>query len=134
MTEFITVPENERLDVLPTYFGKHMMEFEGLVFDFARALLKEYDGGFWEFVEIPGGMFMYPDSEKEYTVVSPNYAEYKLPCEYAGIVVTLCALSHLSFSMYERKEDPDNVSRFFYALRDFAFDGEYAKEICALID
>jgi len=74
---FTLTPEHKRLDVMPKYL-KHpilFIKFENMVYEFAKILLPEYDGGYWEFYESSESFYMAPDhdhSNKEFRIVSIN--------------------------------------------------------------
>ncbi|MDT8844009.1 antirestriction protein [Paraburkholderia fungorum] len=55
------VPDELRLNVLPRYLGRHFLQGEALVYDWAARLCPTYDGGFWNFFTLSnGGFYMAP--------------------------------------------------------------------------
>lgn len=117
------MPEAERLDFLPIFFGTRlMMRGEGLVYDWMAKLYEEYRGGFWKFYTLSnGGGYMAPDSAKPKRIlVDDNGFEGDMSADAAGVVATLFALGQLAAEM-----EQDEIIRFFHELSDFA--GEHAE-------
>jgi hypothetical protein len=114
-------------------FGLHFpIKLEGVVYGFARALCKEYKGGFWRFYALSnGGFLMAPDSADRFAVASMNGYCCKLSADAFGITVCLFAFSQLSFDA-----DPfaATSARHFHLLRDMALDHAEAPAIFAAID
>lgn len=127
------VPEEKRLAFLPSHFKfPHFLQFEDLVFQFAKWLLPDYDHGEWEFMALSnGGLFLFPgkDAEKVTRVAVPsNYYEGELPCQAAGVIVSLFALNYLA------DKDCEEATERYHWLRDFALDQPYATEVIRAID
>jgi len=127
------VPEDKRLDFLPSHFSiPEMMNFENLVFQFARHLLPEYRGGEWEYMSLSnGGLFLFPGKDQDLptqVVVPSNGYEGVLPCQAAGMTVTLFALCYLG------EMDSDNAIRRYHLLRDFICEQPFAIEVLRAID
>src|SRR5260370_24835438 len=92
------VPDELRFNVLPRYLGRHFLQGEALVYDWAGRLCHTYDGGFWNFFTLSnGGFYMAP----------ANLGRVHVRCHLNGyndsvvahafcIVVTLFALLHLA--------------------------------------
>ncbi|MDL4916290.1 MAG: antirestriction protein [Enterobacterales bacterium endosymbiont of Blomia tropicalis] len=85
------IPNNRRMAFLPRLFGAWYLTGEAGVYNHARTLCADYQGGSWEFVELScGSGFMYPLSAERFTVsVSGNWFEGELSAEATGIVLTL---------------------------------------------
>jgi len=131
----LLVVESNRLDFLPKYIGvKHMMTFEKMIYSFANELIEGYSGGYWEFYEIPRGMFMTLKTDKKLTVNSPNGSSYELTGFEAGIVVCMFAFSNFAFYLYERHENSDDMAKYSYALKDYFSGLPGASKIWKLID
>jgi hypothetical protein len=59
------VPDEERMEFLPSVFGRLMMEGESRVYTWAEELSLAYQGGYWEFYRLSnGGFYMAPAGEK----------------------------------------------------------------------
>lgn len=130
----IVVPEDERLDFLPRYFGKHMMLVETQIYHQFRNLCPHYTGGYWDFYELSnGGCYLAPNGA-HYRILHPgNYVNASASGDAAGIMATLYMLSHLSFTF---AEDPfgDQLSTLYHLLRDYASDHPEASLIYRVID
>lgn len=127
------VPESRRLDFLPALFGiNRLIAGETIVYDFMDRLSPlDYDGGFWTFHELDGQpLFLAPTSKPRFRLVwEDNGYQGEVSAEAAGIVVTLFALSHLSFRFQD-----DRFSEAYARLYDFAADHPEAAEIFQAID
>jgi hypothetical protein len=114
-----TVPDCQRMQFLPKLFGgRLMLAGEMTVYTLMSSFCEAYNGGHWDFVEVPGAGYMRPSAPipGEYAMTCPgNWFEGTVSADAAGIIVTLMALSHLSF-----KDNTDRCAESFYALRNFA--------------
>lgn len=129
----IAVPEDKRLDFLPSHFNiPEMMNFESLVFQFARQILPEYGGGEWEFMSLSnGGLFLFPGKDPDEptkVAIKSNGYEGVVPCQAAGIIVTLFALCYLA------EMDSDAATSRYHWLRDFVFEQPFCTEVLRAID
>jgi hypothetical protein len=135
-SEIVTDPE-ERIEFLPGLATpRYMMAIERACFNMALDFIADdYDGGFWQYVQISDqdgnqvAGFLYPDLDQEVTFSSMNGAVEKMSARHAGLCITLTALSHLSFHIYER-EGMDSaagqrVAEQYHALRNWMFEGEF---------
>ncbi len=92
-----TIPSEERARFLPDLFGNLHQKVENLVYDWMGELAADYRGGRWEFVRIAtGGGYMRPPGS-EHRLGCSNGFEGTVSADAAGIIVTMYALSHLSF-------------------------------------
>jgi len=125
------IPENERLQILPRHFGRHMLNVEYAVYAFMRKLSNQYTGGYWTYLELSnGGFYMAPSHETPFNVrVDTNGFEGEMSADAAGITSCLFALSHLSFQI-----EHESIASHFHQLRDFALDHAEASVILAAID
>ncbi|WP_052163009.1 antirestriction protein [Aquabacterium sp. NJ1] len=121
-----------RMAFLPKLFGNGLyLKGEGMVFDFMSGMSEQYTGGHWEFVKIPGGVgYMRPAAHGLYKLTNTmNGWDGEVSGDAAGIIMTLMALSHLSFS-----DRTDTCAENFHTLRDFMADHPEAREIYRAID
>jgi hypothetical protein len=125
------VPNDERLQILPRHFGRHMLTVEAAVYAFMRKLAKQYTGGYWNYFELSnGGFYMAPAHETPFDIcVDTNGFENRMSADAAGITACLFALSHLSFQIQH-----DTIASHFHQLRDFALEHAEASVILAAID
>jgi hypothetical protein len=124
------VPDDLRLNFLPTYFGKHFGRGETMIYDWASRLSAKYNGGYWEFFELSnGGFYLAPIGDPVHVQWHMNDFEGELSADAFGIVVTLFSLCHLA----EVTGDDDIGARYHY-LRDFALSHAEAAPICRAID
>lgn len=115
------VPDNRRSSFLPRHIHGALMKvitFENTVYGIMSRICRSYQGGFWTFHEVSNGAFFMAPSFKEPVeiVVADNGFSGTLDPQAAGVVVTLMALSEMSF----RYEDDERLSDAFHALRDYA--------------
>jgi Antirestriction protein len=55
------VSNDERLQMLPRHFGRHLLTVENAVYACMRQLSSRYTGGYWRFFELSnGGFYMAP--------------------------------------------------------------------------
>jgi hypothetical protein len=125
------VPSDERLQILPRHFGRHMLTVEYAVYAFMRKLANQYSGGYWNYFELSnGGFYMTPASDTPFNVcVDTNGFEGPMSADAAGITACLFALSHLSFQI-----EHESIAEHYHHLRDFALDHVDASVIFAAID
>lgn len=133
----ITDPE-ERMEFLPALVGGSLpwsLAFEQLCFRLAEGMIDDYGGGQWTFVRIcdeDGNQvtgFLHPEFDQDVEVASMNGSVEKMSGRHAGLCITLTALSHLSFSIYNREGETSEtgvyVARQYHHLRDWLFTGEF---------
>ena len=125
------VAQDERLQILPRHFGRHMLRVEYAVYAFMRKLASQYTGGSWAFFELSnGGFYMAPECGTKISIcVDGNGFEGTMSAGAAGITVCLFALSHLSFQIAD-----ESIAEHFHRLRDFALEHAEASAILAAID
>lgn len=131
------VARGARLAFLPKYFGKAMMHVESYVFTLADNQCADYKGGMWQFCELSnGGAFLFPEGcpERVTVKVDTNGYEGEMSREAAGIVFTLCALSHLSFRFEHVGDLGQTLAERFHELRAFAVQHPEWTEIAGAID
>ncbi|KTQ96326.1 antirestriction protein [Aureimonas ureilytica] len=126
------VPDEHRMDFLPTLFGlRLLMVGENAVYSFLKRLSPDYGGGFWEFLQYEGKpLYLRPASDRRFRMAcEPNDYGGEVSADAAGVIATLFALSHLSFS------DPsDRMAKAYQRLYAFAAHHPEAPEIFAAID
>ncbi|MCY0388411.1 antirestriction protein [Robbsia sp. Bb-Pol-6] len=119
-----------RANFLPTYFGKHFVRGEAMIYDWASRLSLEYSGGIWEFFELSnGGFYLAPLSGPVRVQWDLNGFDGVLSADAFGIVVTMFALCHLVELTRDRV-----IGQRYHHLRDFAFDHAEAATIGGAID
>jgi hypothetical protein len=125
------IPNDERLQILPRHFGRHMLTVEYAVYAFMRKLATEYTGGDWRYVKLSnGGFHMAPEHESTFNIcVDTNGFEGQMSADAADITACLIALSHLSFQI-----EHESIANHFHQLRDFALEHAEASVILAAID
>lgn len=126
------VPENEKLDFLPRFVGKHFMAYESMIYDRLReASNGQYEGGYWEFYTLSNGGFymeLMQDEALEMECVG-NYYQGTMSAEAASIAINLVVQNAFAWQV-----DADKHSEHFYQLRDYASQHEEAGKIFAFID
>jgi hypothetical protein len=130
------VPDNRRLDFLPTYFGPRlMMRGEALVYGWLRSLCASYKGAYWHYYTLPGGGFyLAPDlTERLEIQVDGNGFSGELSADAAGIVATLFALCQLVAEVADTDMAETLIDRY-HLLRDFAAEHAEAAVMFQAID
>jgi len=137
-TKATLVAEENRLNILPGYLGKHMLMGEKLVYAYMEKLTEgEYRGGYWDFYETPEdengnrAFFMVPKTDLDhYEIIwEGNGYEGDMSPEAAGITACLFAFNHVA-----NMTEDDQAIELFYALRNFAISHPEAEAIFAAID
>jgi len=125
------VPDELRLNVLPRYLGRHFLQGEALVYDWAGRLCHTYDGGFWNFFTLSNGSFYMAPANLGRVHVRWHLNGYNdsMGADAFGIVVTLFALCHLA----EKTRDDAIINRY-HELRTFATQHVEAANILRVID
>ncbi len=125
------VPEELRLNVLPRYLGRHYMEGESLVYDWAARLYRGYEGGYWNFFTLSNDGFYMVSSNLGRVHVRWHMNGYSdmMGAEAFGITVTLYALCHLA-----EKTHDDTIIERYHQLREFASQHVEAANILRAID
>lgn len=125
------IPSDERLQILPRHFGRHMLTVEYAVYTFMRKLGNQYTGGYWNYFELSnGGFYMAPAHVTPFSIcVEGNGFKGTMSADAAGITACLFALSHLSFQI-----EHESIAGHYHQLRDFASDHAEASVILAAID
>lgn len=127
------VPESRRMSFIPDLFGpKDFFVGEQLLYSLMDQLSPDdYGGGLWEFYERNGvPLFMAPTGRVTYRLSwHGNGFDGEVSAEVAGIIATLFALSHLSFSS-PTQAITDSYCRLF----DYAAEHTEAPVIFRAID
>lgn len=114
------VEGEDRMLVVEKRFSIHFpFMIEPMVCSIAGKLTRgAYDGGYWHFYELSnGGFYMSPDGDRVYRVSCDNYWQGDLSADALGIVCTLYAYSHLSFS--RNMPLARTCAEHYYRLRSF---------------
>ena len=133
------VPEEARLNFLPTYFGEQlMMRAERVVYFCMSKLSEDYKGGLWNFYTLSnGGFYLAPADYGQMRVsVAGNWFKGELSADAAGIVATLFALPQVASVAQGLGLDAqaDALIDHYYLLRDFAIAHEESSAIFGAID
>jgi hypothetical protein len=124
------IPEQDRVEVLPRHFGRHMLTVERRIYDFMSQFASAYSGGCWRFFELGnGGFYMSPPDEAYEIRIDSNGFRGRMSADATGITVCLFTFSYLSF-----KYPTDIFAKHFHSLRDFARDHSEAGVIFQAID
>jgi hypothetical protein len=124
------VPGDERLKFLPRVFGRCYIQGETAVFTWMRRLCRNYNGGFWDFVDLSNGGFYLRLVRDEPLAISVSTNDYAgaMSADAASIVVSLFAINELLFDGAHELDDA------YYALRDYAMQHAECREIMKAID
>lgn len=123
------VPENERITFLSNKF-KNSLEsiqlFELNLYQMAMSQSKEYQGGYWHFVNLSnGGFYLYPDESDDFrfSVNSPNYFSANLSPKGFGVYLTMLMLNQLSWFFYDKNRPAlsQRANELYYALQAYCY-------------
>ncbi|MFP1133055.1 antirestriction protein [Asticcacaulis sp. W401b] len=115
----VEVALDDRANFLPKLFGSWYLRGEMAVYSFMEELCRDYRGGFWDFFEVSNGArFLAPKRFEPCDVYGwGNGFSGTLTPQAAGIVTTMFALSHLSFSPGAPRELAEGYERLYeYAM------------------
>lgn len=134
------VAEQDRPDFLPKMLQNSpnlLMFFENIAFKNAYKLCKEYDGCYWEFVELDNGaFFIYPDfGGTKSCSCAENWAEGELDGRTLGVICTMLALNHLTWILYEKDVKAAEIAnKLYFSLQDWVYRDETGDAIKAVSD
>ena len=128
------VPEDQRLPVTVDLFGASFpLAIEPVIYGITERMAEDYHGGYWLMYTLDnGGFYMAPDDDQVFAVSCDNYYQGQLSADALGIVASLFAYSHLSFS-----GDTDfarSCARHYHLLRAYMYDHPEVAAILGAID
>ncbi|MFP3562935.1 antirestriction protein [Paraburkholderia sp. SIMBA_030] len=125
------VPDERRMEILPRYFGKHMIRGEIAVYSAMESLCETYHGGFWDYVELSNGAFyMAPRLEGPLPITCDgNGYSGEMSSDAAGIVASLFALNAMAWST-----EGATFTELYHRVLAFVPSHPEAREIFAAID
>ena len=128
------VPEDQRVAVTASLFGPHFpLQIEPVIYSIAEQMAEDYCGGYWQFYTLGNaGFHMAPDEDRSFEVQCQNYFTGSLSADALGIVCSLYAFSHLSFT-----GDFDFArlcAKHYHLLRHFMMDHAEVAAILGAID
>ena len=128
------IDTSDRTSFTADLFGDAFpLKIEPFIFHIAGTQAQSYNGGYWDFFKLSnGGFYMALDADERYQVSCPNYYRGELSGDALGIVSSLCAYSHLSFS--GDLPFAKNCAKHFHLLRDYAGGHSEAVAIFGAID
>lgn len=122
------VPEDQRLSILPKFFGlAQMLRAEALTYGWMTKLSIDYTGGYWHYYTLDnGGFYMAPSEEKPWRIaVNGNGFEGSVSADAAGIIATLFMIGQLCGEL-----QTEAMADAYHALLDFAT--EHAEQAAIL--
>ncbi len=127
------VPEGQRLAAADRMFGLgYALHLEPRVFQLAKGLTSNYDGGYWAFnILSNNGFYMSPVSQAVYDIRSENGYAGSVSADTLGIIVCLYAYSDLSFGEGRLAQ---TCATHYHLLRAFALIHDDVDTILAAID
>ena len=127
------VPEDQRMAITERLFGIHFpLQLEPVIYGITDRMSEDYSGGYWDFYTLSnGGFYMAPSEDRVFHVTCDNMFEGDLSSDALGIVATLYAFSHLSFSdgRFGRV-----CAAHFHQLREYMFEHPEVKAILGATD
>ena len=127
------VADSDRSGFMFEHFGNMCMAVENGVYTTLDKICEEYNGGYWDFIELSnGGGYMRLDANKPegVQIKCSNYYEGWMSMEAASIVACLYAINKAVWTRPDSKELTDQ----YYFLRDFALEHEEWNKIAGAID
>ena len=130
----ILIDTPDRTSFTAELFGAAFpLQLEPYIFHITSSQAESYSGGYWDFFKLSnGGFYMAPDADERFQVSCPNYYRGEMSGDALGIVSTLCAYSHLSFS--GDLPFAKACAKQFYLLRGYAGEHLEARAIFGAID
>jgi hypothetical protein len=135
VSELLT--DEKRAAFISQHFGDNKILFFRAVFTIMRSISPTYhdvaERWHWNIYQLSnGGFYMAPCFDSGFEIIIPygNNWEGKVSADAAGIIVTMMALSHLSF------EDIESIdfAEHYHQLRDFMCTHIEASDIFGAID
>jgi CRISPR/Cas system endoribonuclease Cas6 (RAMP superfamily) len=125
------VPGHLRAATLPKKFPGMFLVFESLVYRYLEVFSEDYNGGYWEFIELSnGGFYMSLQSASRfYLTVSSNGFEGEMTADATSVVVNLYALCQLA-----NQHKTDCLIDMYHALHSYACEHPEASRIIGAID
>jgi hypothetical protein len=125
------VPEDQRLSVLPKFFGfAQMLRAEALTYGWMSKLSIDYTGGYWHYYKLDnGGFYMAPSEEKPWRISVQNGYEGTVSADAAGIIATLFMIGQLAGEL-----ETDAIAELYHALLDFGTEHAEQAAILSAID
>ncbi|HFC7422706.1 TPA: antirestriction protein [Neisseria meningitidis] len=107
--------ETERMDFLPSRLGNATHLFESRLFSWAEQTAKNYDGGYWDFVELSnGGFYCRPEDDKIYHCENIAGKTADVKNDVIGLFATCAALADISWHVKD-----DRILQYYEAVRAF---------------
>ena len=119
------VSESERNDFLMSKFNNSIMDslnFEQNLYGMTDHSCKDYNGGYWEFVNLNAnkGFFIHLSEDKRFSLTNLNYQqEYSVDGRVLGVMMSIMLFSHASFAFSESKPSlAEQYAAYYHFLRD----------------
>ena len=107
--------EAERMDFLPARLGNATHLFESHLFSWAEQTAENYNGGFWDFVELSnGGFYCRPADHKIYHCKNIAGETADVENDVIGLFATCAALADISWHVAD-----DRILQNYEAVRAF---------------
>jgi hypothetical protein len=139
--KFEVVGDEKRVRWLEEKFGKHCVRFEQTVLALARQLASEYQGGYWEFMEVKegvvfeeecgqeGAVFLGLKGNEEFEISNQNSQSMtKMDGFGFGLYITFLAVNDLMWKF----QGEEKFITYYHALKNVIID--YDIELYSLID
>lgn len=111
------IPNESAAKFLYEKLGIYSVLFERMLYQFARQLNADYDGGFWNLKVLPNGAFFYDldDTGTVQVTWSMNYFEGELSVNAFSIAVSI-----FSLSVVAEEADSDRIIELLHNLKAYA--------------
>ena len=125
------VPGHLRATVLPQRFSGLFLIYETLVYRYMDKFCKDYQGGYWEFIDLNnGGFYMSLKIPKCLSlIIEGNQFSGTVTADAASVIVNLFVLCELA-----NEYKLDHLTEMYHALRDYACEHSEANKILQAID
>ena len=129
--------DDDRLDFLPSEFGVDGLRVEQLVFNIMNKLVKEYDGGYWEFANTVKGEIpvMLWDVDKQVTARNDGLQEdITMSAKTASLAANIMAYNKLCWFFYDNNNErkASRYCKLYSDLRDWAYSNLGDEEVTAI--
>ena len=118
--------ERYRMNFLPKMCGNSFLMFETALYNIAGSLSDNYNGGYWEFVQlkdVQNGFYCFPDDDAFECANNMNYASGFLDGRLFGVLVSLLALNSLAWKTKGIQQE--RFVNTFHGVKDKIFDDLY---------
>jgi hypothetical protein len=129
--------DDDRLDFLPSEFGVDGLRVEQLIFNIMSRLVKEYNGGYWEFANTIKGDIpvIVWSTDEEVTARNDGLQEnIAMSGRVASVAVNIMAYNKLCWHFYDNNNErkASRYCKLYSDLKDWAYNNLEDEEVAAI--